>query len=203
VGLSVWAGTTLAKIIEHIFNVFPTKMTVKGDKKVACLNFIGKNISSPENRLIMGVTALVSQPAIDLYNKDVDEKTRKVSCSRTAAKIIAGTITGVSIRYGTIGFIKRLAKVPKVGEKLKSIEKILTPSNIDIAKFQNPKTQMIEKNYHEQYCNTLGTLLGLVVMLYTNFAWDIPLTKYFTNVFNKKLDISTETNSKDIKGGNK
>lgn len=176
-------------------------MIIKSDRSIARLKWIGEHISSPENRLIMGGTALVSQPWIDLYNKDVDDETRKASFARTAAKIIAGTITGVAIRYGTIGLVKRLAKVPEVGKQLKNIERLFTPSKIDIAKFQNNDTKVIEENYLKQYCNTVGTILGLIVMLYTNFAIDVPLTRYFTKIFSKKLDISQNNNINATKGG--
>ena len=44
----------------------------------------------------------MSQPFIDASNKNVDEKTRKVSVARTIAKIIAGTLTGYFVRKGCI-----------------------------------------------------------------------------------------------------
>lgn len=191
----------LGKIATHIYNKFPSQMTVKSDGKAAFLKWVGSAISAPENRLILGVTALVSQPWIDLYNKDVDERTRKVSCARTIAKIVAGTTTGVAIRYGTIGLAKKLSKVPELNKSLKSFQKWLMPSKVDITKIHSG--DLMEKEGLKQYQNTVGTLLGLVVMTYTNFAIDVPLTKYFTKIFCKKLGVDQGNKSIDFKGGKK
>ena len=68
--------------------VYSDKKMVNGIKKT------GEKISSAEQRLILGASALMSQPFIDANNKRVDEKTRKVSVARTIAKIVAGTFTG-------------------------------------------------------------------------------------------------------------
>lgn len=198
-----WFFRELDKIENRVVNLFSSDMTIKGERAVNCYKWVGKNITSPQNRLIMGLTALATQPWIDLYNKDVDKQTRKVSCARTAAKIIAGTITGVAVRYGTIGLIKQMAKVSVNGETLKSIQKIFTPSAVDVNKLKNEATKLVEQDRLNQYCNTVGTLLGLVVMLYTNFAWDIPLTKYFTKVFSNKMGIDPDANSQIAKGGQK
>ena len=53
--------------------VYSDKKMVNGIKKT------GEKISSAEQRLILGASALMSQPFIDANNKRVDEKTRKVS----------------------------------------------------------------------------------------------------------------------------
>ena len=62
--------------------VYSDKKMVNGIKKT------GEKISSAEQRLILGASALMSQPFIDANNKRVDEKTRKVSVARTIAKIV-------------------------------------------------------------------------------------------------------------------
>ena len=51
----------------------------------------GRKINSPQQRFILGLTAIMIQPVIDYTNRNVDEETREVSAARTAAKIIAGT----------------------------------------------------------------------------------------------------------------
>lgn len=177
------------KIVRIIFNKFPSTMTVKSDRRIAQLKLLGEKISTPENRLIMGVTALASQPFIDLHNKDVDKNTRKASFARTAAKIVAGTITGVTIRYATIGIVKRLSKLPENSKQIKKFERLFTPSSANIEKIKN---NPIAKSMYNDYQNTIGTILGLIVMLYTNFALDVPLTKYFTRVFAKDINSSPE-----------
>lgn len=138
---------------------------------------VGKKVSSPEQRLILGVTALASQPFIDGHNKRVDKETRKVSVARTVAKIIAGTLTGVLIRRGCIKGIDCMSKIAKEGEVLPKWKQFFTPAvkNLDIDAFK-------------QYKNALGTITALVVMLFTNFLIDAPLTKYLTNLFVAKAD---------------
>lgn len=143
------------------FDAIPT-MQIKG-KAIDALRWSGKEISSAENRLILGVTALASQPFIDLNNKKVDEKTRIISCAKTLAKIIAGTLTGVIIRKGCI---KVVQKFPLIFD---------------------PKSLDLDVGKYKQYQNAMGTVLGIFVMLYTNFAIDMPLTKYLTNYFNDRF----------------
>ena len=102
-----------SRIVSTFVSRIP-QMTVKGERANKAIKWIGKNISSPENRFILGATALMSQPFIDLNNKKVDEDTRKVSAARTVAKIIAGTATGVLIRSGCIHAVNAFTKLPRV-----------------------------------------------------------------------------------------
>lgn len=142
------------------------------------IKWIGQHITSPQNRLILGATALMSQPFIDLHNRNVDEDTRKVSAARTVAKILVGTTTGFLVRYGIIKAIDTLAKNPK--DVRNTINKLLLPS-----KFKNSTVKVIEGL--KQYKFALGTFISLGVMLVTNFLIDAPLTKILTNVFIKKI----------------
>lgn len=57
-----------SKIVSTFVSRIP-QMTVKGERANKAIKWIGKNISSPENRFILGATALMSQPFIDLSNK--------------------------------------------------------------------------------------------------------------------------------------
>ena len=77
-------------IVKNMYNHLPS-MQVSKEKVIDRVAYIGKKWSSPHQRAILGVTALVMQPYIDWKNKSVDEKTRKVAVARTVAKIIAGT----------------------------------------------------------------------------------------------------------------
>jgi len=77
--------------------------TVKPEKR------LNQTISSPEKRVIEGLAALAIQPAIDARNRNVDEKTRKVSKARITAKIIVGMTTGYLVRKGCIKGIERLS----------------------------------------------------------------------------------------------
>lgn len=148
--------------------VYSDKKMVNGIKKT------GEKISSAEQRLILGASALMSQPFIDANNKRVDEKTRKVSVARTIAKIIAGTFTGYFIRKGCIKGIKVLSQVE--GKNVSKWKSLFTPKNIK----DNTTDAFL------QYRNAMGTVVALVVMMFTNFLIDAPLTKFLTNALVKK-----------------
>lgn len=136
----------------------------------------GEKISSAEQRLILGATALMSQPFIDAHNRNVDENTRRVSVARTIAKIVAGTFTGFFIRKGCIKAIKAFSQLP--GKNVPKYKTIFTPK--DITK--------INSDEFIQYRNAMGTIVALVVMMFTNFAIDAPLTKFLTNKLVKKQE---------------
>lgn len=155
-------GNFINKIVGRI-----PKHEFNGGKGEKAINWFGKYISTPENRLLIGVSALMSQPFIDLFNKDVDEDTRIVSCARTIGKTIAGTITGFGVRAGCITLTKKFSVLGKASP----IKKLFTPSNA-------PK----EMTYaYKQYQNAMGMLLAIGAMLITNFAIDAPLTNFITN----------------------
>lgn len=157
----------------RIFDVMPT-VELGGEQKL--IKKTGEKISSAEQRLILGVTALMTQPLIDANNKRVDEKTRKVSVARTLAKIIAGTFTGYFIRKGCIKGIKAMSNPKSVG--MPSWKSFFTPEDIT-------KTDTEAFN---QYRNAMGTVVALVVMMFTNFLIDAPLTKCLTSLFIKKQE---------------
>lgn len=172
-------------VTQHIVNVVP-KMTVSNENSLKALKWIGEKVSSPQNRLILGVTALMSQPFIDLYNKKVDEDTRKVSAARTVAKIIAGTATGVAIRSGCIHAIDAFTKYPseiKPDMKFKKIRSFFAPSEGLL-------------NSLETYKKSLGTIISLVVMVFTNFLIDAPLTKFLTNKFIDRIQKNDQVKNK-------
>lgn len=164
-------------ITQRIVDAAPN-MTVSNEKSLRALKWIGEKVSSPQNRLILGVSALMSQPFIDLSNKKVDEETRKVSAARTVAKIIAGTLTGVAIRSGCIHAIDSFTKQPEEitpDMKFKKLRTLFTPSE-GILKDLN------------QYKKSFGTIFSLFVMVITNFLIDAPLTKFLTNKFLDKIN---------------
>ena len=160
--------------------------TIKSEKLNHTIEWIGKNLSSAENRLILGASALLSQPFIDAANKDVDKDTRKISICRTVAKIIAGTLTGYTIRKLCIKSIDAFTKLPeqiKPNMKFKKMRRALTPNGV-----KSVTDELV------QYKNAFGTILGLVVMTFTNFLIDAPLTKYLTNLFAKIGGVNNERN---------
>ena len=166
-------------IVKNMYNHLPS-MQVSKEKVIDRVAYIGKKWSSPHQRAILGVTALVMQPYIDWKNKSVDEKTRKVAVARTVAKIIAGTLTGVALRAG---FIKGIAAMSTTAAEIpanakpftKKLKQCLTPKNLDPS----------NKDALAQYRNAMGTILSLGAMIFTNFLIDAPLTKFLTNRFIK------------------
>lgn len=155
----------------RLVNAIPN-VELGGEQKL--IQKAGEKISSAEQRLILGASALMSQPFIDAHNKRVDEKTRKVSVARTVAKIIAGTFTGFFIRKGCIKAINTMSKAKGVGAP-KWWKTLFTPEGV-----ANTETEAFK-----QYRNAMGTVVALVVMMFTNFLIDAPLTKFLTNKFIK------------------
>ena len=184
-----------SNIVSNLVSHAPT-MTISGERANKAINWIGKTISSPENRFILGATALMSQPFIDLHNRKVDEETRKVSAARTVAKIIAGTFTGVLIRSGCIHAVNAFTKLPheiKPNMKFKALRSLFTPS------------EKLCQNLND-YKNAMGTIFATVVMMFTNFLIDAPLTKFLTNKFvdwihSKAQVAQNNPQSKEVKHG--
>ena len=68
------------RAMQRVLNLFGGKdelLTIENSKTIMAIEWIGREISSPENRLILGVTALLSQPFIDMHNKTISEDTKK------------------------------------------------------------------------------------------------------------------------------
>ena len=151
--------------------------TINNEKILKTIKWTADHLAAPHNnRLILGITAILIQPLIDLYNRNVDDKTRKTSVARTLAKIIAGTTTGYFIRYACFKGIEYMTKDPaKAANKLQSA---MFPKGIANVTIDGLK----------HYKNAIGTFAGLGVMLFTNFLIDAPLTKFLTNKFIKKID---------------
>lgn len=173
------AAKTLRNFKQKGLDLIPN-CEYNNEKFLNSINYIGKNFSSDKQRLALGITALITQPYIDAKNKNVDEKTRKVSVARTIAKIIAGTATGFLIRYGCIKSIKAFSQIP--GKGIPKYKTILTPKGI---------TDNMTDAF-EQYRNALGTIISLGVMVFTNFLIDAPLTKYLTNLFISRQEENDE-----------
>lgn len=168
---------------QRVMNAVPN-MELSGN--INWINKAGEKISSAEQRLILGASALMSQPFIDWNNKDVDEKTRKVSVARTIAKIIAGTATGFAIRKGCIKGIEAMSQsTVNGGNKWRSF---FTPVGI----------KKLNTDAFMQYRNAMGTVVALVVMMFTNFLIDAPLTKFLTN---KLIKVQEEKDSGRVKNG--
>lgn len=167
--------SSITKPVKALYNEVPSAEFAK-NSVLNGVEYIGRKWTSPQQRVALGVTALMLQPFIDYHNRHVDDKTRDVSVARTIAKICVGTATGFLIRYGCIKTIKTCSK--SLGELShdvspfkKKLYTFFTPPNID------PKNA----DAVSQYRNAMGTIISLIVMSITNFAVDAPLTKLMTN----------------------
>ena len=160
-------------------------------------------MNSPEQRLISGVTALMTQPVIDYKNKNVDEDTRCVSVARTCAKIIAGTLVGVIVRKSFItafkNYSQHILNIDASGacsfvKKRKS--DIFVPLLADLNGLSRDQiTRRLEN-----YIKAGGTVISTVAMMATNFLIDAPLTACLTNLFVKYIKKSDSlTKEKEVK----
>jgi hypothetical protein len=164
--------------------------------------YLGRKFTSPQQRLAMGATAIFMQPIIDAKNKRVDNGTKEISVAKTISKIIVGTLTGFAIRHLCIKGMKACSKTakelaPYVKPLAKKVQTCLTPEG-----FENAAKPQIE-----HYRNAMGTYVSLVIMLFTNFLIDAPLTNIGTNflssnehtnkMIKKFVKSDTDTNRKE------
>ena len=180
-------------------------MIVKNKTLTTCLDWAGRCLHAPEQRIILGATALATQPFIDLQNKHVDKETRKTSVARTIAKIIAGTAVGVAVRYAGIAFVKKFCQYDKVFNSAGLVERIipkkgkslfvplLTGKNSIFPIAEDALTKRFDK-----FQKALGTFVATVVMIATNFLLDAPLTKWLTNIGVKAMNKSEKSNKQEV-----
>lgn len=165
------------KIEQKLIDIIPEKTFTAEGNKLERYEKVDGLISRPDvNRLIMGATAITTQPVIDYYNHRVDDETRVVSRNRTISKIVAGTTVGILVR----GLCYRLVTKMTDISSTKKYSRSLLPKG---------EWQEIFKRVPKwlgNYKSALATGLALAVMLITNFALDAPLTVYFTNKLNAK-----------------
>lgn len=179
------------------FRGLPKAIEIKSSTVSSALQKINKHVSSPEQRLIMGVTALFSQPFIDLNNKRVNEETRLMSFARTLSKIVIGTTVGVLVR-------KECIRLAHKYTKMKAIPKINGSGYYGVPAEKNswlspPHVRTYNKDYHKNYINALGSTMGIAVSLVTNFLIDAPLTQIMTN---KTYNYLNRDNNSDKKHSN-
>lgn len=132
----------------------------KGYQKLT--DFAVNNITPAEQRLLVGITGVISQPWIDLHNKKVDKETRIYSACKNCAKALVGATTGFLIRKGCIKFVNKMIKQGKF-----------------IPKDKTGITHYAQKV--RNYGSALGTGLAIVAMMFTNFIVDAPLTQLISS----------------------
>lgn len=160
------------RLKQKILDVLPNA-TIRDDaRRLNKWKKLDNDITHPaKNRLIMGATALITQPTIDYYNHNVDTETREVSRIRTVAKILAGTTVGMAVRGACFKLVEKMTN-------LKGNKKLLPAEFMnDFAKYS------VQLQNHR---NALSTGLAILAMCITNFLIDAPLTVFLTNHFNDK-----------------
>ena len=142
------------------------------------LKWIANNFSSPHQRAVLGVTALCTQPFIDLHNKHIKKEDKPITVAKTISKIVVGTIAGITLRYYAIKAANKFTQTAKTG---KYSQCFLHNDIIGELKKTGNKTNEYLLDSIRTYKEGLGTFLGVAAGAFTNFLIDAPLTKYLTN----------------------
>ncbi len=137
-------------------------------------------IRSPQQRLILGSTALISMPIIEATNPNANEDQKTLAISKTFAKVLAGTASGFTIRKACNDII---------ASRMRSAKSILNPDNL-----MKSAVEEISGRKTAVFGNTVGTFVASFVMVLTNYLWDAPVTKHLTNLFYKHATHRKERN---------
>ncbi len=134
-----------------------------GPKAAKAFDRLGA-LQSPGQRLAFGVAALALHPVMDKMNPWIDDETKETSAIRSAAKAIACTLTGVIIREACILGTDAILNNENIVKKL-------------------PQYMTKDKGHTGA---VIGTLMGLGIMMFTNFLIDVPLTDKLTHMFTER-----------------
>lgn len=165
------------KVSQRLFNMLP-KLSVNNKERLKVLNKIGDYMGRPfENRLILGATAIATQPFIDEHNKRVDKDTARASRNRTIGKIIAGTAVGCVVRSAVYNLIQ---KTTSEDISVDRWDNFLTPRG------SSKVSPHLQKNRLRNYRTVAATIIAMFVMVGTNILFDVPLTTKISNYLNKR-----------------
>ena len=163
------------RISQRLFDLFPN-IGIRNDDVLKNLNRVGDIMGRPmQNRLIMGGTAILSQPYIDEHNKRVDKDTARAARNRTIGKILAGTAVGCIVRWGVY---KVVGLTTDKDISIDRWDNLLTPRS------SSKLPPHLFKNRMRNYRTVLATILSCIVMLGTNIIFDMPLTNNISNFLN-------------------
>ena len=166
------------RVYQKILDTLPNATYNDTPETLKKIKRIDDKISRPaENRAIMGVTAILTQPAIDAYNPRADEETRRMSMIKDISKITVGTCVGIVVR-GSV--YKLVEKMTDITGKEKYSKYLLPKSNKHLESF------IEQEKFLKNYRSALSTGIALLAMCITNFAIDMPLTLILTNLLNEK-----------------
>ncbi|MBQ3101444.1 hypothetical protein IJC60_00400 [bacterium] len=139
-----------------------------GNKLTKIFTRLPEVISTPQQRMLVGGSALILHPIIDLNNKKVDKRTRETSASRSMSRAIIGTISGIAVR----------SLCNNAGDKL---SKSKNPA-LAIDALKNADSAQLKR-----YGVVLGSILSLLALSVTNFIFDVPLINKYQNLINEKV----------------
>ena len=122
--------------------------TLVGPKATENVMKLGE-MSSSTHRILIGLTALMTRPAIDYYNGDVDKETRKYAAVKTTVKVAITVFNGWLTRLVAEGIGIRLAR-----------KGVIKPINN-----VNP----------EAFAKGVATVVSFLATVFTVFTMDIPL----------------------------
>jgi hypothetical protein len=149
-------------------------------------------LNGTHQRMILGGTAIVTQPLIDYYNPMADEKTRQFSVLKTIIKIVVGTVVGTAVRHVGMKYAKSLTK--DAAGQAKVLSKIKNPET-------SAKLKQIFADPHkkENFESNMGTIIGLMGVIVADFTFDLPLAKKSIDVGTKFLGLSDPKKKKEDK----
>ena len=128
----------------------------------------GSKVNGWQQRAVTGAVSLLCQPTIDLLNPFPDKETKKYSIMKTIVKVIVGTSVGVCVRMGT----------QKLARKL---------FNKGIPGLQHVSDGNVQ---NKQFIDNAAMLFGVIACFFTNFMFDMPLTKKGMNWCTKKFKLN-------------
>lgn len=149
------------------------------------------NITSWQQRLALGVTAMAIQPSIDLNNKAVEPEVRKLSAKRSFSKALVGMTTGIIVRGGCMKLVEEGLKKDSFANTLAK----MTASENTKEAIDKSKDFIKNQGGAKKYASIIGTVVALGVMLFTNFLVDAPVTNWLTNKLNKNGNKNSEIKS--------
>ena len=140
----------------------------------------GEYVSMPEQKLFLATTAFMFQPVIDMQFAEEDKKSDVAI--KSAAKAIAGGITGVAIRGLFEKYITNAIKFDEHGVRsYKGISRYLFPPKAEKMRKISPSAADVQL---KKYASTLGVMASLLVMiLVTNEQLDVPITSDLQDLF--------------------
>ena len=177
------------------------KFITKNSKFVAGL----AGVSAITQKLVMSASEGTMGPVIDvglghIFKKVADEKDdRTIQSSnaqavRTFSQVVGGTIVGIIVRAILIG--GSILAFSKIGEKAggalsKKISQLINPNN--------SKNVFLVQDKAAEYGKNIGGALATVVMMVTNFVFDVPLINFINKNVTKLIHPQNNEDNKEAK----